>query len=131
MILDTHTLLWWLSHDPQLSKHAKERIQTAISGHGYLIVSAVSLWELEWKRRSGKLNLPGSVRPWIARLRKLRGVLLEGVPFERWVSMAELDWAHRDPADRLIAVTALDHDVPVLTKDRVFHASDSPVQAVW
>lgn len=131
MILDTHTLLWWLANDLQLSKRAAERIQAVISGHGYLIVSGVLLWELEWKRRSGKLMLPGSVRPWIARLRRLRGVLLEGIPFERWISMTELDWAHRDPADRLIAVTALDHDFPVLTKDPVFHASDSPIQAVW
>jgi PIN domain nuclease of toxin-antitoxin system len=131
MVLDTHTLLWWLSNDPALSALARDRIQACREGRGYLIISGVSLWELEWKRRLGKLALPGSVRPWLPRLRGLRGVLLEGISFDRWVAMAELDWDHRDPADRLIAATALEHDVPVLTKDRVFHADDSPVDAVW
>ena len=131
MVLDTHTLLWWLSNDLALSSVAGERIQTCLEGRGYMIISGVSLWELEWKRRSGKLALPGSVRPWLPRLRGLRGVLLEGISFERWIAMAELDWAHRDPADRLIAATALEHDVPVLTKDRIFHADDSPVDAIW
>jgi PIN domain nuclease of toxin-antitoxin system len=131
MVLDTHTLLWWLSNDPALSSVARERIRACREGRGYLIISGVSLWELEWKRRLGKLALPGSVRPWLPRLRGLRGVLLEGISFELWVAMAELDWAHRDPADRLIAATALEHDVPVLSKDCVFHADDSPVEAVW
>ena len=131
MVLDTHTLLWWLSNDPALSGLARDRIQTCREGRGYLIISGVSLWELEWKRRLGKLVLPGSVRPWLPRLRGLRGVLLEGISFERWVAMAELNWAHRDTADPLIAATALEHDVPVLTKDRIFHADDSPVEAVW
>ncbi len=48
-----------------------------------------------------------------------------------WLKMAELDWAHQDPADRLIATVALHQGVPVLTRDRRFHASDSPVKAVW
>ncbi|MDC0325242.1 PIN domain-containing protein [bacterium] len=61
----------------------------------------------------------------------MRGVLLEGVSFELWLSMAVIDWAHRDPVDRLIAATAIEYNVPVLTKDRVFHAPDSPVEAVW
>lgn len=131
MVLDTHTLLWWLSRDPLLPTRVEEHIRACRLGRGMLIISGVSLWELEWKRRLGKLSVPGSVRPWIARLRGLRGVLLEGVSFELWVSMAEMDWAHRDPADRLIAATALYYDVPVLTRDRVFHAPDSPVKAVW
>ena len=131
MVLDTHALFWWLTDHPSLSENAKDCIKRCRGGRGYLIISGVSLWELEWKRRAGKLALPGSVRPWMSRLRGLRWVLMEGVSFERWISMAELDWTHRDPADRLIAVTALEYDVPVLTKDRIFHGPDSPVKAVW
>jgi PIN domain nuclease of toxin-antitoxin system len=48
-----------------------------------------------------------------------------------WLAAATLDWPHRDPADRLIAATALAHSVPVLTKDRVFHRKGCPVEAVW
>ena len=47
------------------------------------------------------------------------------------LALAGSTWEHQDPADRLIAVTALKFDLPVLTKDGKFHESDSPVQAVW
>ena len=48
-----------------------------------------------------------------------------------WLDLAELAWDHQNPADRMIAVTALKLGLPVLTKDRKFHESDSPVMAVW
>ncbi len=89
------------------------------------------MWELELKRRGGKLLLADSVRSWIPRLQQLEFMELTGVSFELWMDTAELNWAHRDPADRLIAATALQWGVPVLTRDRRFHAEDSPVDAVW
>ena len=44
---------------------------------------------------------------------------------------ADLRWDHKDPADRIIAATALAQGVAVLTKDARFHRGDSPVEAEW
>ncbi len=42
LLLDTHTLLWWLSNDAQLGQPARDPI--ADPAHDVL-VSVVSLWE--------------------------------------------------------------------------------------
>jgi PIN domain nuclease of toxin-antitoxin system len=35
-----------------------------------------------------------------------------------WRSVAELSWDHRDPADRIIVVTAQQRDAVLITSDR-------------
>jgi PIN domain nuclease of toxin-antitoxin system len=42
---------------------------------------------------------------------------------------ALLDWNHRDPFDRMIAATALQERVPLVSSDRVFDAVG--VERVW
>jgi PIN domain nuclease of toxin-antitoxin system len=41
-----------------------------------------------------------------------------------------LDWAHRDPADRLICATALEHKIPLVTHDLEITRWGG-VQVVW
>lgn len=130
-MIDTHVLLWWLTDMGKLSTLAREFMDVCMTSDRRFILSGVSLWELELKRRKGKLRLPDRVTLWLPRLRKLDFVELLGTSPELWLRTAKLDWLHSDPADRIIAATALSRGVPVLTKDRVFHAEDSPVEAVW
>lgn len=52
-LLDTHTLLWWLSNDDQLGRPIRDLI--ADPAHDVL-VSVVSLWEIQVKVRIGKLE---------------------------------------------------------------------------
>ena len=91
----------------------------------------MTLWELEYKLRAGKLTFATSLREVWPTLKLLPGVEWISPAAEDWLTAAELGWSHRDPADRLIAAIALNRGVPVLTKDRRFHDSDSPVKAVW
>ena len=55
LLLDTHTLLWWLDGDRRMSKRAR-----ALVGRGAneVFVSAASAWEITTKWRLGKL--PGA-----------------------------------------------------------------------
>lgn len=131
MVIDTHVLLWWLTDTSMLSDTARDFMHSCEAGRKRCVLSAVSLWELELKRRKGRLSVPNPLRTWLPQLRQLDFVDLTGSSVGQWLAAAELAWSHRDPADRLIAATALDRDVSVLTKDRVFHAPDSPVSAVW
>ncbi|MBP7866097.1 MAG: hypothetical protein KA419_09125 [Acidobacteria bacterium] len=39
-----------------------------------------------------------------------------------WVRNLELAWDHDDPADRTIVATALLHDLPIVTADKVIAA---------
>jgi PIN domain nuclease of toxin-antitoxin system len=131
MVIDTHTLLWWLSARQFLSERAAKWLDELENGLRQALVCTVSLWELEDKRIRGRLELKSPVPEWLPELQALPWLELVPTTASIWLRTASLDWAHRDPADRIIAATALEHNVPVLTKDRHFHAPDSPVQAVW
>ena len=56
VLLDTHTLLWWLDGDRRLSRRAKLTIADDAND---VLVSAASAWEIATKVRIGKL--PGAV----------------------------------------------------------------------
>src|SRR5215469_11175957 len=55
MLLDTHTLIWYLTDDPQLPKAIKKQI----SSGPVIYVSAVVIWEIAIKGSLGKLFLAG------------------------------------------------------------------------
>jgi PIN domain nuclease of toxin-antitoxin system len=131
MVIDSHTLLWWLERSDELSDTARRTLDEAADGDALFHVAAVSFWELYRKELRGNLKPKISVRRWPTLLERVDWIRLVDDSADIWMAMAELDWAHQDPADRLIATLALRQHVPVLTRDRRFHASDSPVSAVW
>lgn len=131
MVIDSHVLYWWLDGHPRLSAKAELAILTAENGETPLLLSPVTFWEFANKERHGQFEALRPVREWPGVLRSAPWLLIPPTDSETWLLAAELDWSHRDPADRLIAATALRHGVPVLTKDRVFHEKGCPVKAVW
>ncbi|WP_288430088.1 type II toxin-antitoxin system VapC family toxin [uncultured Agrobacterium sp.] len=52
-LLDTHTLLWWLDGDKQLSATARDIISDTENA---IYVSAVSAWEIATKFAKGRLE---------------------------------------------------------------------------
>ena len=54
-LLDTHVVLWWYLDLPKLERRHKQII--ADNGNE-LYVSAAAIWEIEVKRRNGKLDCP-------------------------------------------------------------------------
>src|SRR6266852_859579 len=58
LLLDTHTLLWWLTGDPHLSPAARRVIAQASA---LAFVSAASAWEIATKVRLGRLDDPQGV----------------------------------------------------------------------
>lgn len=131
IVFDTHVLYWWLGEPRRLLTVARDWIEQTGVDPGPILISTVTLWELEYKRRAGKLPLKAPLRDAWPTLKALPGVEWISPSAEDWLLAAELSWSHRDPADRLIAASALNRRVPVLTKDKRFHGKDSPVEAVW
>lgn len=131
MVIDSHTLLWWFEGGEKLSPMVREILSGIGEGEREFIVSAVTFWEFRLKELRGQLQPKRPLREWPDVLIQTGNVSLMDVSTEIWFLAAELNWDHRDPADRIIAATALKYGVPVLTKDIRFHESDSPVKAVW
>ena len=55
LLLDTHSLLWWIWHSPELGQIATTAIEDA---ENEIFVSPVSIYEISYKRTAGRLEAP-------------------------------------------------------------------------
>lgn len=113
-LLDTHTLLWALSEPDRLGAIARPVIADRSSA---LVVSAVSAWEISTKQRLGKLPqadaLIGGYFHHLDRLEVSRLPINE----EHALLAGRLDWAHRDPFDRMLAAQTMIESLTLVTDD--------------
>lgn len=125
LLLDTCALVWWVFDPDRLSPPASDAIAKA----GEIAVSSISIWELGIKVKRRKLELPLSVREFTERLN--RSGLVEIIPVTApiWLKNLDLDWEHRDPADRTIVATATLRAIPIVTADTTIAGFYQPV--VW
>jgi len=111
LLLDTHTVLWWLSDDPALSETARVAIADP---ENTVFLSAVVVWEIRIKQSIGKLDLPDDF-----------GEVLDAQRFAELAvtvdhahTIAELPAAHRDPFDRMLVAQAMVEHMVIVTRDR-------------
>ncbi|MDJ0577222.1 MAG: type II toxin-antitoxin system VapC family toxin [Xenococcaceae cyanobacterium MO_234.B1] len=109
-LLDTHTLLWWLSENPILSTQAKAIISTP---QNLIFVSAVSAWEISIKKAIGKLEAPDDLEQAITHnnFTPLEITIKDG-------NLAgQLPNYHNDPFDRMLIAQAINNNLTIITKD--------------
>ncbi len=114
-LLDTHTLIWWMTSDPHLSRFAHNLIkqQDNIS-----LVSAVSAWEIATKVRLGRLPAASDlVQNFVADLARERIQILD-VNADHGICAGSLPGPHQDPFDRMLIAQALTENVSIVSNDR-------------
>lgn len=122
-LLDSHVVDWAAHRDPRLSVKARELVTSA--GPGDLAISDVTLTELARHLAAGVIITPIPPAEWLARATGQMVIL--PVTREIAIRAAFLDWTvagrpHRDPCDRHIVATAVEHQLPLLTIDEKMHA---------
>ena len=127
VVLDTHVLLWWTLDPDRLSPEAI-RLSSAFPETG-ACVSSISLWEIGIKMKRGQLEIGTKLTDYCNRLRQIDWLEIAPVTAEIWLENVELDWDHRDPADRTIVAMAKLRGLPILSKDTVV-AAFYP-QTIW
>ena len=116
LLLDSHAVYWWVAGSRRLSATARGLI---LDRENAVLVSAVSIYELEWKAQRSRIALPPQ------ELRAaLRRNAVEDLPIthEHAEYAAQLDWEHRDPWDRLLAAQSRLENCPLVSVDQVFDA---------
>ncbi len=113
VVLDTSALIYWTLDPDRLSKTTEQTIAEAAR----ICLSSISIWEIDVKVKKGKLVLPLSVRDFVENLERTDRVEILSVDLRTWIGNIELDWDHRDPADRTIVATAALNDCPLVTSD--------------
>jgi PIN domain nuclease of toxin-antitoxin system len=113
-LLDTHVFLWLLGTPERLPDPLRDDLAKP---DNELLVSAVSAMEVATKVRLGKFEAGRPLaETWSARVRDLRAGELS-ISTEHALLAGSLDWAHRDPFDRLLVAQGLLENVTLVTSD--------------
>jgi PIN domain nuclease of toxin-antitoxin system len=116
-LLDTHTFIWFVQDEPELSPRAKELIE---SPDTECFLSLASIWEISIKVSTGKLNLQEPLGEFLREQLVLNVIDVLPITFEHVTKVRELPFHHRDPFDRLIIAQSLLENLPVIGKDEWF-----------
>lgn len=114
LLLDTHTLLWFLWGDPQISASARALIEDEANEK---FVSVASLWEIAIKVSLGKLTLAKPFGEYMREQIDLNGFQILPIRFEHTIQVVSLPFHHRDPFDRLLVSQCLAEAMSLLSID--------------
>jgi PIN domain nuclease of toxin-antitoxin system len=126
LLLDTHVLIWWESDPDQLSTRAADALTDT---DNTLLLSLVSLWEMQIKIGLGKMTLSGSLPNVVARQQSENQLTLLPITTAHIYALENLDDHHRDPFDRLLVAQASQDDLTLVTADPKVQAYD--VNTLW
>ena len=126
-LLDTHTLLWAVQKNTQLSDTAK----TALSDRGVQkFVSAASAYEIMFKHQIGKLGGYSYVAENYLDVLNRLGVYELPISTRHAHYAGKFDWSHRDPFDRILAAQAFTENMVLITCDKAFETLEW-VNVMW
>jgi PIN domain nuclease of toxin-antitoxin system len=114
-LLDTHSLLWWLNDDQQLSKVARDIIGSTDND---IYVSAASAWEIATKFAKGRLPTASLILPDFQGVVHEEGFKELQISSEHMVRSAFLPGAHRDPFDRILAAQSIAENMVLISIDQ-------------
>lgn len=126
LLLDTHTFLWFVEGNPQLSARARALIEDSFNE---VLLSVASIWEIAIKYSLGKLSLTAPIEVFFAQQLQANAITTLDVRTEHVIVVAALPFHHRDPFDRLLIVQAQVEGVPIISADTAF--DPYPIQRIW
>jgi len=117
LLLDTHTFLWFIGGNSELSSHARAVIEEEENDR-YL--SVASLWEMAIKVSIGRLEVPLPFTRLVEQ--HVRGNAIEVLRIgpEHLDEQRRMSFHHRDPFDRLIIAQAIVEEMPIVSCDDTF-----------
>jgi PIN domain nuclease of toxin-antitoxin system len=117
LLLDTHTLLWFLRNDPSLTATAKAAIEDPAN---HKLVSIATCWEMSIKAELGKLRLVEPVALLLARELPANNFGLLDITLAHATAVEALPRHHKDPFDRLLIAQAQIEGIPIVSADAAF-----------
>jgi PIN domain nuclease of toxin-antitoxin system len=117
LLLDTHTLIWWLAGDPLLSENAKAAV---VDPDNEIFVSAASAWEITTKYRIGKLPQAAALAMDVSGVLAAQGFFELPISMQHGQMAGSLLGPHRDPFDRMLIAQARLADLVLVSNEVVF-----------
>jgi PIN domain nuclease of toxin-antitoxin system len=125
LLLDTHVLLWFLNGDNKLSEKAIKLIE---NNKNTVFISIATVWELAIKQSINKINFKNGFENFL-NLIKENGFEILPLKIGNMLVLADLEFIHRDPFDRILIAQCISENILMITKDE--HILKYPIQTVW
>ena len=127
VVLDTHVLVYDALDPKRLSVRARRALE---GEHGPLAASDISLWELAMLIAKRRIDPATDAAQFIQDVIDARA--LRVLPLTPQIAaLAQSDaFGHGDPADRIIAATALAHGAALVSADRQL-ARTRGLRVIW
>jgi len=119
LLLDTHTFLWFIIGNPNLSVNARALIEGQANEKYF---SIASLWEVAIKVSIGKLVLSAPFDTLIPQQLSVNGFELLNLEVPHAAALIKLPFHHRDPFDRLLIAQAMVEQMHIVSIDSTFDA---------
>ena len=116
LLLDTHTLLWFIAGSPSLSADARTSIEDRANEK---LVSIASIWETAIKVSIGKMTLSAPFDDLFPHQLQINGFDLLPIRIEHAAAVSALPFHHRDPFDRLLAAQAIKDNLALASADNI------------
>jgi len=118
ILLDTHVIIWSLLKPEELSGDIKKIIESA-QGENKLLISSISLWEIAMLKSKKRINIYEPLKDFLRAITDIDGIkVIDILPDIAADSVSLTDDFHGDPADRIIAATAINAGAVLLTRDQ-------------
>ena len=118
LLLDTHTFIWW-DREPSLIPEAT----LDLLQRSQLLLSLVSLWEIQIKKQIGKLRLNMPLAEMVKH-QQSNSITLLPIAVAHILELEQLPQHHRDPFDRLIIAQSRVEAITIVTRDSAFQSYD-------
>ena len=117
-LLDTHVFIWSVTQPKKLPPTVVDLIE---SPNSELFLSAVSIWEIAIKLRSGRLDMEGRTAIELLDEANDMQIVLFGLDPAEAATHAHLqENTHFDPFDRMLIWQAIQRDLTLISGDRAF-----------
>jgi PIN domain nuclease of toxin-antitoxin system len=124
-LLDTHAFLWYFMDSAKISETAANIIEDVYAQKN---VSVASIWEFAIKCSLGKLRFEGGLS-YLWEIITNNDFIILPVAQSYLNEIINMPFHHRDPFDRLLAATAKEEDMTIVSADNVFDFYG--VKRVW
>ena len=129
VVLDTNALVYDALQPKRLTQRARRAIEAA-SENGDIACSDISLWEIAMLVARRRLDPGVDLTAFLHDVIQARALCVLPITPEIAALSQSAQFAHGDPADRIIAATALYHHARLITADARLRKL-AAVEAVW